>query len=537
MATGEKNADEIFKEFKEQSITQFFRKNSQMLGYSGKVRSLTTVVHEYVANSLDACEEAGIFPEISVEIKEVNENRHLVMVTDNGPGIPQKHIGKALASILSGTKFHRYLQQRGQQGIGAGGCTLFAAITTGKPIHARSGTGKGSFECDIAIDIKTNKPLITNMKTMLEDFRGTSVSGEFGDTKYERSDHGVYEYVKRTALSNPHTTIKLLEPDGKETVFPRSVNEMPKRPKQTKPHPLGISARDLLDFAHVTDNSNISSFLMESFSRVSSAKIDELKWIAKDIDFGKKPRELTWPEAEKLVDAFKSVKWIAPETDSLSVIGAAQMETAMLNIINPQFISVTERKPKIFKGGIPFVVEAGIAYGGDAGKKTEEGTKGTIMRFANKVPLLFDGSVCAITEAVNQIQWKRYSIRDFGDEPISVFVNISSVYIPYNGIGKQAVSQEPEIIEELKLGIMECARKLQVHINKQKNMHARESRYKIIMRYVGQLAADLSDITGENKEQIESSLKRIVESKYDMGKEDPDEETIESASSEEDTGE
>jgi DNA topoisomerase-6 subunit B len=537
MATGEKDADEIFKEFKEQSITQFFRKNSQMLGYSGKVRSLTTVVHEYVANSLDACEEAGIFPEISVEVKAVNENRHMVTVTDNGPGIPQKHIGKALASILSGTKFHRYLQQRGQQGIGAGGCTLFAAITTGKPIHARSGTGKGSFECDIAIDIKTNKPLITNMKTMLEDFRGTSVSGEFGDTKYERSDHGVYEYVKRTALSNPHATIKLVEPDGKETVFPRSVNEMPKRPKQTKPHPLGISARDLLDFAHVTNSSNISSFLTESFSRVSAAKIDELKGIAKDINFDKKPRELTWPEAEKLVEAFKSVKWIAPETDSLSVIGAAQMETAMLNIINPQFISVTERKPKIFKGGIPFVVEAGIAYGGDAGKKTEEGTKGTIMRFANKVPLLFDGSVCAITEAVNQIQWKRYGIRDFGDEPISVFVNISSVYIPYNGIGKQAVSQEPEIIEELKLGIMECARKLQIHINKQKNMHVRESRYKTIMRYVGQLSADLSDITGEDKEQIESSLKHIVESKYDMGKEDDSEEDVADSETSQDSAE
>jgi DNA topoisomerase-6 subunit B len=525
MAADEKNAEEIFKEFKEQSITQFFRKNSQMLGYSGKVRSLTTVIHEYVANSLDACEEAGVFPDISVEVKEISESRHHVTVTDNGPGIPQKHIGKALASILSGTKFHRYLQQRGQQGIGAGGCTLFSAITTGKPIHARSGTGKGSsFECDIAIDIKTNKPLITNMKTVLEDFRGTSVSGEFGDTKYERSDHGVFEYIKRTALSNPHASIRLVEPDGKETVFPRSVNEMPKRPKQTKPHPLGISARDLLDFAHIADSKNVSSFLMESFSRVSAAKIDELKAVADGVNFDKRPRELTWPDAEKVVEAFGKIKWIAPETDSLSVIGAKQMETAMLNIINPQFISVTERKPKIFKGGIPFVVEAGIAYGGDAGKKTEEGTKGTIMRFANKVPLLFDGSVCAITEAVNQIQWKRYGIRDFGDEPISVFVNISSVYIPYNGIGKQAVSQEAEIIEELKLGIMECARKLQIHINKQRSMHVRESRYKTIMRYIGQLSADLSEITGEEPVKIEESLKKIVENKYDMGNDTADEE-------------
>ena len=99
------------------------------------------------------------------------------------------------------------------------------------------------------------------------------------------------------------------------------------------------------------------------------------------------------------------------------------------------------------------------------------------------------------------------------------------------------LSQEPEIIEELKLGIMECARKLQIHINKQKNMHVRESRYKTIMRYVGQLSADLSDITGEDKEQIESSLKHIVESKYDMGKEDDSEEDVADSETSQDSAE
>ncbi len=516
MAGDKPDAEEIFKEFKEQSITQFFRKNSQMLGYSGKVRSLTTIVHEYVTNSLDGCEEAGIFPEITVEVKELSENKHHVKVTDNGPGIPQKLVGKALASILSGTKFHRYVQQRGQQGIGAGGCTLFSAITTGKPIAVKSGTGKSAFECNVAVDIKTNKPLITEMKDLPADFKGLSVQGEFGDTKYERSDHGVQEYIKRTALSNPHITIKLTEPDGKENIFLKSVNEMPKRPKQTKPHPLGISTRDLLDFAHTTDKNKISSFLSESFSRVSPSKVAELKEIAKEVDFDKSPKSLLWPEAEKIVEGFRGMKWMAPETDSLSTIGAQQMESAMLNIINPQFISVTERKPKIFKGGIPFAVEIGIAYGGDAGKVTEEGTKGNIMRSANKVPLLFDGSVCAITEAVNQIQWKRYGIKNFDEEPISVFVNISSVYIPYNGIGKQAVSQEPEIIEELKLGLMESARKMQIHINKQRSMHTMESRYRTIIRYVSQLATNLSEITGEDKSAIEKRLREIVESKYDI---------------------
>ena len=110
----EKDADMIFKEFKQHSIAEFFKKNRQMLGYSGKVRSLTTIIHEYVSNSLDACEEAGLLPEIRVEIRELGEDKYSVKVRDNGPGIPKSIVGKAMATVLAGTKFHRYLQQRGQ---------------------------------------------------------------------------------------------------------------------------------------------------------------------------------------------------------------------------------------------------------------------------------------------------------------------------------------------------------------------------------------------------------------------------------------
>ena len=103
------DADTIFKELKTHSISEFFRKNSQMLGYSGKVRSLTTVVHEYVTNSLDACEEANILPYISVRISEISDSKYSVVVSDNGPGIPEKMMGRVLATVLSGTKFHRYV--------------------------------------------------------------------------------------------------------------------------------------------------------------------------------------------------------------------------------------------------------------------------------------------------------------------------------------------------------------------------------------------------------------------------------------------
>lgn len=514
MAEKQVTADEIFKEFKEHSISQFFRKNAQMLGYAGKVRSLTTIIHEYVSNALDACEEAGILPDISVEVKQLGEEKYSIRVTDNGPGIPPKLVGKALATVLAGTKFHRYIQQRGQQGIGAAGCTMFAQITSGKPIKVASGTSKQEYECEITIDIKSNKPVIDNMQELKNGFKGLSVYGEFGDVKYESSDHGVYEYLRRTALSNPHANINLLEPDGKEVSFPRSAKTLPKRPKLTKPHPLGIGTSDLLDFAHVTESRKVSSFLVDTFSRVTQNKVDELRSILKDFDFDNDPRKLSWAEAEQLVGAFRQIKWIAPDLDSLSTIGEEQVKATIKNILNPAFMSVVERKPKVFRGGIPFVVESGIAYGGSAGRQTEEGVKGTTLRFANKVPLLFDGSSCAISQAVNSVDWKRYGIKDFDQEPISVMINVSSVYVPYSGVGKQAIAQEPEIIEEIKLAVQDCARALQRHISNQQNMTMQATKYNTIIRYVNQLALNLSEITDQKQDDLKKRLREIIDKRY-----------------------
>ncbi len=485
-----------------------------MLGYAGRVRSLTTIVHEYVTNNLDACEEAGILPEIEVRVKELAESRYSVYVRDNGPGIPSKHIGKALASVLTGTKFHRYMQQRGQQGIGAGGCTIFALITTGKPIHVRSGTGKEAYACDLSIDIKGNRPLVNNLEQIKSDFRGLIVEGEFGEVKYEKGEHGVYEYIRRTALSNPHASIKLIEPDGNEAVFPRSVTTMPRRPKQILPHPLGISASDLLDFAHTSESRKVTSFLVDSFSRVTHDKVRELVEIAKDVDFEKAPRQLTWEDATKIVNAFKRVKWIGPELDAMSTIGEKQIDIAMRNILNPKFSSVVERKPQVFKGGVPFVVEVGIAYGGEAGRKNGELVSGNILRFANKVPLLFDTGSCAITEAVQGIDWKRYSIAKFDEEPVSVLVNVSSVYIPYSGVGKQAIAQEDEIVEEIKLAVQDAGRKLQRFLSGERHRSVQESGYKTIMRYVSQLSADLEELTGKKKEETQKELKNLIEKRY-----------------------
>ncbi len=513
-----RKAEEIFKEFKEHSIAEFFKKNRQMLGYSGKVRSLVTVVHEFCTNSLDACEEANILPTIEVSVSEIADGKYKVSVFDNGPGIPKNYVGKALATILAGTKFHRYMQQRGQQGIGAAGCTLFSQITTGKQIFVKSSTGnENGYSCNISIDTIKNKPVVSNMNNIHEDFRGLYVEGEFADVKYENGDHGVYEYLRRTALSNPHIEIKFKDPEGKEHVFLRAVDKIPERPRPTKPHPLGLSVNDMLEFAHMTESRKVSSFLVEDFSRISANKVNELRGIAQGVDFDMDPKKLTWADAEEIIKAFSNVKWIAPDGSHIKAIGKEQIEVALRNILDPEFMNIVERKPTVFRGGIPFIVEAAVAFGGSAGKKTQEGYEGAILRFANRVPLLFDNGSCAITVAVKDIQWKRYNI-DMDNQPVSVLVNVSSAHIPYSGVGKESIAQVDEIIEEIKLAVMEAARGVQRYVSGKAKLHEESSRYNTIMRYTKQLAGDLSEITGKDRDKIEKSIEELVAKHYPKAK-------------------
>jgi DNA topoisomerase-6 subunit B len=512
------NGSEIFKEFREYSVVEFFKKNRQMLGFAGKVRSLTTIVNEYTTNSLDACEEAGILPEVMVKIEELPDGHMKVTIQDNGPGIPPSHLGKAMGMMLAGTKFHRYMQQRGQQGIGGAGCTLFSQMTTGKSTKMRSGLGDGKvYECDMKIDVKNNQPVITNQMEFMGNFRGLRVESEFADVKYDKSEHGVYEYLKRTAMANPHAQITLMEPTGEKHVFQRASDKIPEKPAEIQPHPLGITTGDLVDIAHRTDSRKLSSFLVNTFSRMSSAKVEELAKLVPTVNFEKAPKDLKWPEAEAIVNAIKTLKWIAPPTDALRPIGSDQIEKALKNILTPEFVSVSNRKPKVFRGGVPFVVEAAIAYGGNSGRtRNDEGRGGDIIRYANRVPLMFDAGGCAITEAVKNIDWKRYDIKDFESEPVTVFANFVSVHVPYTGTGKQAITNEEEIVEEIRYAIMEVARDMQVYLRGKIREMDKETKKKIIMRYVKELSMDLSDLAGESTPaDIEKKLVNMIETKYE----------------------
>ncbi len=50
------------------SVSEFFAKNRHLLGFDNPRKALLTTVKEAVDNALDACEEAGILPEVWVRI-------------------------------------------------------------------------------------------------------------------------------------------------------------------------------------------------------------------------------------------------------------------------------------------------------------------------------------------------------------------------------------------------------------------------------------------------------------------------------------
>lgn len=473
-------------DFKNLTPSEFFRKNKQMLGFTGKIRSLTIVFHELITNSFDAAEEAGILPEIDIELKRVDKEHYIFRLKDNGPGIPEDYVMRVYCSMFAGSKF-RNIQSRGQQGLGCSGCVLLSQMTTGKPARVIScykedGKIKG-VKMKFQMDVQNNRGILMEREDYPAESTGVCIELQFKEVSYSLAEQGAFEYIRRTMIGNPHAKITFRDPSGHKYIFKRAANIVPILPKEVLPHPKGVSADDLMTMARNTDSRRYKSMLTSSLSRMSNKRVDEISEIT-GIDMNKRPKDLTFPEAEAIVHCFKKMKFMAPPTDGLIPIGSEQIEKGMKQILKPEFVATITRKPVTYQGGVSFIIEAGLAYGGDAGRVVKEQRKSEIMRFANRVPLTFDAGSCAITEALKSIDWKRYGLKDLDNTPLTLFVNIISTQVPYLSTGKQSVSPEPEIVHEIRQASMKLARKLQKHLRAKKAAKEKEKRSKVFEEYV-----------------------------------------------------
>jgi DNA topoisomerase-6 subunit B len=500
---------------REISVSEFFTKNRHLLGFDNPRRALLAAVKEAVDNSLDACEESGRLPEISVELREVAEDRIRIIVEDNGPGIVRAQIPKIFGKLLYGSKFHALKQTRGQQGIGISAAGMYGQLTTGKPvaITSRSRPGGPAHYYEIQIDTQKNQPIILKESEAEWDHpaRGTRVEIEL-EGRYQKGRHSVDAYLQQAALANPHVDIRYLPPKGEEMRFARVVDQLPEEPKEIKPHPNGVELGVLQTLLKAAKGRRLAGFLSDAFCRVSPRAAQEI--IAQgDLKKDAKCHLLRPEEVERLYAAMGQTKLMAPPTDCLSPIGEPLILQSLGEQVEADFYTAVSRRPSVYRGN-PFLVEAGLAYGGDLPADQLV----TLVRFANRVPLLFQQSACAISNAVVRTDWRSYGLSQskgaLPSGPAVLLVHVASVWVPFTSESKEAVADYDEIVREIRLALQECGRKLGLFVKRRKREAEAERKRSYIEKYIPTIGEALQEILSFNqtkRTRLENKLKDLLE--------------------------
>ena len=484
-------ADELAKGQKEISVAEFFERNRQILGFDSPTKALLTSVKEAVDNALDACEEAGILPDIRVEVhNHEHEGEFKLVVEDNGPGIKQSNMPQVFGQLLYGSRFHAIRQSRGQQGIGISAVVMYSQLTTGHRAIARSKTGKGRpcAQMEVAIDTKANRPETFNKEAVDWDRdHGTRIEVVL-KARYQGGKQSVAEYLRGTSIVNPHARLTFLDPSGVEQVFERVDDQMPPKTQSIKPHPLGTELGTILKMARATEYRKLTTFLQKEFSSVGSGAAKKIIETAGIPNIN--PQDLTRQDARSLHEAFLKVKIMAPPTDCLSPIGEALVRQGLkqeTTDVSPEYITTVTRPPAVW-GGHPFQVEVGVVYGGSLPKDKSV----QILRFANRVPLLYQQGADGTTQALADVDWRRYGLEQRGGKgipvgPAIVLIHVASTKVPFTSEAKEAVAPMEDIHREIRLALQEAARGLGRHLKKQEKRKKVSEKFELVTKLLPEI--------------------------------------------------
>lgn len=461
------------------STAEYFAKNLQQVGFSSPTKAVLTTLKEALDNSLDACEEAGLLPEITVQIEKVgkgsSKNTDLVkvVINDNGPGIEENDLTKVYGEYLASSKFGRGQCSRGQQGIGISAATTWAQLTNANGVKVISKTSRmrKAIKCFIDVDIKGNKGVMRKRESLDWDrSHGVCVEFKIDGRVQLNGDGGLLTYLEGTILVNPHLTLshKLLDREWHRVG--RVSDKAPTIPQSTAPHPHTMKLGEFITHAHLFGRINLKQFLKTGFSRISDKILKDL------VKNGLKKKILTKPVSSITEVEFKSVfqvlqntDLLAPSTQSVLKVGEESLSKSILRLGEVDFFSVICRRPTIcdFK---PVVVEVALARFKD--KKTEAGENSVqLLRFANRVPLQFDKAACAVTQAIESVNWKAYGLSQPKNSlplgPYVFAVSVVSPFIKFKNASKETIDSSSELVEEIRRTLMQAGQKLSRHIKKE----------------------------------------------------------------------
>ena len=529
--TRKTKAHQMAKEQRDIPVSEFFEQNRHILGFDNPTHSLITAVKEGVDNSLDACEQAGILPDLIIKIKNQGKDELSISIEDNGPGIIEENVPNVFGRLLYGSRFGSGKQSRGQQGIGISAAIMYGQLTTGRSavICTRISKDHLATKITMKLDTRNNRGNVERKEDFIwkdelqeanedgiypEKEHGTKVSFSIKG-RYREARPSVLEYIKSTSIVNPHAKVVFINPDKRVFTFGRAISKLPKLPTEgVKPHPHGVELGQVMRMAQHSSEHQMGKFLRKDFSSMGTKSINDVLKKSRIANIVR-PQDLTRIEAKALIESFKSTSIRTPTSGILVPIGPKLIKMGLKQVLEeyrPDFYTLPiSRTPSVFSG-TPFLVEVGMVYGGNLPKDQPI----QMLRFANRVPLLYQAGGCAITKAVQSINWRLYGLEQKGGKgtpsgPAIILIHVASTNIPFTSEAKEAIADITEIKKEIVLGLRNNAKTLARHLKKQKKRAKVSEKFDLVQKVLPAIAEKTSSVVGKPVPNLDKVVAAIMD--------------------------
>ncbi len=261
---------------------------------------------------------------------------------------------------------------------------------------------------------------------------------------------------------------------------------------QSKSIDMDPSSQYYKQLTNTVQGEPLTTFLTKRFQRIGPTTAVKFAKFA-----GFKPEKrmgtLTNQELVNLSDSLQKFDdFMAPDSSCLAPLGEEPLEKGIKKFFNPDFTAVIQRPASAYSG-FPFIIEMGIAYGGDIKSGGPH-----VYRYANRIPLLYDEGSDVVIKVSRDTDWARYKIK--GEPPFIIVSHICSTRIPYKTAGKENVADRPEIERELRLGLQFLSRKLAAYMSKRGQADMAKKRANLYAKYIPLIAEFCTELAGKKKE-------------------------------------